>query len=731
MNSLFVLLYLLFFLFLSAESKIQNSTENKNPTKIKTGILFLKNKNIQITLPTKSGYRKDLYDKDGNLLVSQFIDLNGQEIEDEPKIAVEKRFYNNFGFIESIQTFDKEKQISSETIFSYDKKCLELKKNSECVAEIVFYDGNKNPIDDENGIHKYKTEFDSKCLSNLNRKPSDCKILEKNLNRKQKLVEDDNHFAKVIRTFDDHGNLNLLEIYNAKNKIKQKAIYSYDYKCIEITNKPQGCIIFHEYLNETEEKEKNTNYGKRVIAYDQNCLREKKNAEKCISLEENYDLNGKLKDIAHRFTFGCMDYSIELGAYAKKLSKFDQKGNEIQREFYNSKNQLIEDSTGGAKYIFAYNQECVDQGNKPQYCRTLTEVYDKNSKLKYKAIYDENCVKTGKANYELSNYCIAWKEIYEQNKATENNNIKILKANFDNNGFKTNLEHYSINQKLSLKTIYHFDKEKLLKKENQDVNGKPREDEEGIATYVYIYEKGKYTTREETFGKDGKLKANSFGIAKMVFNYDENCLAKKLNRYECTTLEEFFDVNQNLVEPKGDSEDNRGYAKMIREFDKDGRLTLEAYYDQNHKLKKNKKGVSKYKFQYNTNGDVVLEEHYGKKNSLKERILFEYDSNCKSIATDFSCNTSIAYFNKKNQLIDRQALDEVLYAKETTEYNNECLKVSSEPDDCLDKKEFTNSKNEIIYAEYFKYFKLENSEIKLIRLQLSQDKIPYAAEFIK
>jgi hypothetical protein len=49
------------------------------------------------------------------------------------------------------------------------------------------------------------------------------------------------------------------------------------------------------------------------------------NAENCISLEENYDINGKLQDIAHRFTFGCLDYSVELGAYAKKTASFDNK----------------------------------------------------------------------------------------------------------------------------------------------------------------------------------------------------------------------------------------------------------------------------------------------------------------------------------------------------------------------------------------------------------------------
>ena len=49
----------------------------------------------------------------------------------------------------------------------------------------------------------------------------------------------------------------------------------------------------------------------------------------------------------------------------------------------------------------------MDNGNKPQYCKTLSEVYDKQLKLKYKAIYDENCVKSGKAIMESPNYCTA------------------------------------------------------------------------------------------------------------------------------------------------------------------------------------------------------------------------------------------------------------------------------------------------------------------------------------
>lgn len=728
MNLVFVLIYLLP-LLLFAESKIQKSPKS---TKVKTGILFQSNKNIQITLPTESGFRKDLYDINGNLLESEFIDSNGNLKEEEPKVAIEKRIYNSTGFLETIQTFDKGKELSSETIFTYDKACLVSQKNSECVNEISFLDENKNPIEDENGIHKYKTEFDLKCISLPNRKPSECKTLEANFNKKQKLVADNNGYTKVIRTFDDRGNLNLLEIYNIKNKIKQKAIYAYDYKCIEITGKAQGCIIFHEYVNELEEKTKNTNYGKKILQYDQNCLMEKKNAEKCIALEENYDLNGKLQDIAHRFTFGCMDYSLELGAYAKKISKFDKKGNEIVREFYNSKNQLIEDSSGGAKYIFAYNQECIDTGNKSHLCRTLTEVYDKNSKLKYKAIFDENCVKSGKAIFETPNYCTAWKEIYE-NKQTENNknSIQIIKANFDTNGFKINLEQFNINHKLSLNTKYYFDKEKLIKKENLDINGNLREDEDGIATYVYQYGNGKCTIKEETLGKDGKLKANSDGVARMIFSYDENCLKKKSNRYDCTTLEEFHDANENLIEVKSNKEDNYTYAKLLREFDQSGKLILEAYYDLKHKLKKNSKGISKYKFHYDSNGEMILEEQFGKKNSLKRKIQFEYDPKCKSISNEFTCNTSISHLNKRNELIDKENLDGVPYAKESSSYNHECLKILSEPEDCLQKKEFTNSKNQIIYAEYYKYFKIEKSEIKMIRLQLTQDKIPYSAEFIK
>ncbi len=740
MNSMitcFLFLFSIVFVYSESTKPIGKEQTRLDYDKILTGLEILKNKNIQITLPSESGFRKDLYDSNGNLLESEYMDVKGKLVEVEPKMAVEKRIYNSFGLVEKIQTFDKTRNITSTLLFQYDAKCVGIKKKEACLEEFSFFDGTQNPIEDENGIHKYKAEFDQICLGVEIRKAEDCKKKETNLNKKLKLVEDNSGNAKVIRTFDNQGNLNLYEIYDKTGKIKHKVIYAYDYKCIAITSKPQGCIIFQEYSNRIETKtiSDNVNYGKRIIQYDLNCIKEKRNSENCISLEENYDLNGKLKDIAHRFTFGCMDYSLELGAYAKKIANFDKKGNEILREFYNSKDQLIEDSSGGAKYIYAYNQECLDNGHKSQYCRTLTEIYDKNLKLKYKAIYDENCVKKGNANLESPNYCTAWKEVYDSMKEEVNSrdSIKIIKANFDKNGFKKDLEQYSINRKLSLKTVYYFDKEKLIKKENQDVNGNLIEDAEGIAIYTYQYENSKFTTREETLGKNGKLKPNSDGVARMVFLYNENCLRNNSNRYECASLTEFYDEKENLIEPSSKNEDNNNYARLIREFDPKGNLTLEAYYDKNNKLKKNQKGVAKYKFYYDETGEVIREDHFSKKNSLKRKIQYVHDPKCKSLANDFSCNTSIVYLNKKNLPLDKENLEGIPYAKEITSYNYDCINTTSEPDECLEKKEYINSKEEIIFAEYFQYVKPPStqSEIKLIKLKLTQEKIPYGVEFIK
>lgn len=734
-----------FILFTSSITFVYSEStkkKNKEPSrsdnyKISTGLNILKNKKIQIILPNEVGYRKDLYDSNGNLLESEFLNTNGKQVEFEKGVAVENRKYNAFGFLERVQTLDKAGNITSISQFQYDPKCSEIKKQESCISEISFLNGSQNPTEDEYGIYQYRAEYDSNCLSFENRKAEDCRKLEVNLNKKLKLTEDNIGNAKVIRTFDNQGNLNLYEIYDKDAKIKHKVIYAYDYKCIEITGKPQGCIIFQEYSNRIESKKKieNINYGKRIIKYDLNCVKEKRNSENCISLEENYDLNGKLKDIAHRFTFGCMDYSIELGAYAKKIENFDNRGNIILREFYNSKSQLIEDSSGGAKYVFAYNQECLNSGIKPNYCRTLSEIYDKNKKLKYKAIYDENCVRTGKAILESPNYCTAWKEVYDSviDETHPKDSVKIIKANFDKNGFKVDLEQYNINRKLSMKTVYFFDKEKLIKKENQDVNGNRIEDAEGIATYLYQYENSKFTTREETFDKKGKLKANSDGVARMVFLYNDACLKNNSNRYECATLTEFYDENENLIEPLSKIEDNNNYAKLIREFDSNGNLILEAYYDKNHKLKKNQKGVAKYKFYYDERGEVTREDHFSRKNSLKKRIEYQYDPKCKSLASDFSCNTSIVYLDKKNYLVDKEKLDGMPYAKEITSYNYDCIKATAEPDECLEKKEFTNSKEEIVFGEYFEYIKppTPQSEIKLIKLKMTQEKIPYSVEFIK
>ena len=702
------------------------------------GVTILSNKTIETSLPFTSGIRRDLYDSNGNLLQSEYYDNKGNSIEFDSKTATEKRTYNSFNFLENVKTFDKKKKLSSHLKISYDENCLSLKKEETCVSEISLYDGAGKPIEDEAGVHKYQKEFDTNCLKQETKKVSDCKNLEIMLNKKLKPVEDKEGYAKVYKTFDEFGNLNLLETYDKFDKIKHKVIYAYNYDCIKLTNKPIGCIIFQEYSNQIQKDKINTNtlsYGKRILSYDMNCIKTKKNPEQCTSLEENYDINGKLKDTTQKFTFGCMDYSIELGAFAKKISNFDNNGNEITREFYNSNNQLIEDSSGVAKYVYTYNQECLDQKNKLQYCRTLSEIYDKNLKLKYKAIYDENCVKTGKAILESPNYCTTWKESYDSflQDGNPKEKIRIIKASFDSNGFKTNLEQYDINRKLNIKTVFFFEKEKLIKKENQDINGNIIEDSDGIATYSYQYGNEIFTTLEETRDVKGDLKENPEGIARMVFTYDENCLEKKKSRYECTKLEEFYDGKGNLVEQKSNTENTRGYAKMVREFDNNGNLILKAFYNKKGKLKKNQIGIAKYKFFYDENGDLKTEEHYNKKNSLKQKILYTYDPACKIVSKDFICNTSITYLDKKDHLLDKEKLDDIPYAKEVTSYNQLCLKTILDPDECIEKKEYINSNKETVFAEYFQFTPVPNSqsEIKFIKLKLTQNKIPISIEFIK
>ena len=95
MNSKIALLIFLFslvFVFLEATKKQnKNKTVEKQETSIKTGIEILANKNFQIILPSESGFRKDLYDPNGILLESEYLNAKGNLVESEPNVAIEKR----------------------------------------------------------------------------------------------------------------------------------------------------------------------------------------------------------------------------------------------------------------------------------------------------------------------------------------------------------------------------------------------------------------------------------------------------------------------------------------------------------------------------------------------------------------------------------------------------------------------------------------------------------------
>jgi uncharacterized caspase-like protein len=416
----------------------------------------------------------------------------------------------------------------------------------------------------------------------------------------------------------EKGNIILEQKFGADGKSKEDrdGFARYEYKYDEKGNK-----ILEQYFGE-DGKPKSNFYGiaKYEYKYD-----EKGNK----ILEQNFGADGKPRE----------DKDDGIARYEYK---YNEKGNKILAQNFGADGKSKEDRYGIARYEYKYDENCLNAGNKPEYCYTLEQYFGADGKhtgdhlgiARYEYKYDEKGNKILAQNFgadgkpKEGKFAATRKEYKYDEKGN-----KILEQNFDVDG-KPKEDRDGI-----AKYEYKYDEKgnKILE-QNFDVDGKPKEDRDGIAKYEYKYDenclkagnKPEYCYNlKQRFGADGKPTGGNYnGIARYEYKYDENCLKAGNKPEYCYTLKQCFGVDDKP------SEDHLGIARYEYKYDEKGNRILIQIFGADGKPSEDRGGFARYEYKYDEKGNKILIQIFGADGKPSEdrngfaRYEYKYDENC-------------------------------------------------------------------------------------------------------
>lgn len=537
------------------------------------------------------------YDSAGNLIMKMYTDEKGLQAKD--KYDVYKTVYeydysrNEYGLRTKITHFGKSEDVLSEgdagisvTEYEYDENCIqsfpktaESAMNFSCVKEIRYkgkdnrlkgnrikkktalakfkYDEKGRLIEEryfgENGLPKsvkdgisgYQYKYSELCWNRM-KSHSDylpipkCRETDAACKSKEELV-----FTCVdeIRTLNSSG------FPEADPDGIAVFRYRYDAGCMSYIQDKKECISADETLDAAEKK---TAYPKErsIIHYNEKCLETNKTSAECISLEENYGTDGKLK------------MKQEAG-YARRKLIFDDYGNPVQEEFFDAVGKPVENSRGYARKKMKYSENGM---------HTLSEYFGTDGKL------TEN-----KAGYAVKKF--------------EYNSINklILEETYNSAGRLTDKKGYA-------RKIWKYDElGRNIEYETQNRDSQPALYKEGYSRKTLEYDSRGRTAAENYFGTDRQKKLNREGYARKEIQYDSNDKII-MEKYFGTSGElkeniygyvqkkiNYNDQNQHILSEyfgaDGKLKNNAsGYARKVMNYDRMGNLSLEETYDSERNL---------------------------------------------------------------------------------------------------------------------------------------------------
>lgn len=146
------------------------------------------------------------------------------------------------------------------------------------------------------------------------------------------------------------------------------------------------------------------------------------------------------------------------------------------------------------------------------------------------------------------------------------------------------------------------EKGKILSEEKFDAKGRPKAGNDGITRISYKYDKIGNILSEEKFDAGGRPKAGSDGITGTLYKYNEK---------GSETLRETFGTDGKL------KANQSGSARSVSKYDENGRLEMLENYGEDGRLKGVISGIARVAVQYDAKGNTILEETFGEDGKLK------------------------------------------------------------------------------------------------------------------
>ncbi|MCB1158693.1 MAG: hypothetical protein KDK45_14410, partial [Leptospiraceae bacterium] len=504
----------------------------------------------------------------------------------------------------------------------------------------VFIPG---PLEDKEGISRIVQNFD--LLSN--------KTLEEYYNASRELKPNKFGIARSVYAYDSYGNPLLVSYLNEKSRRAENEYgisnisYVYDY-----TINSMGILLQKESFDKSEKlKSGKEGISRFVYKYNKACLEKERKQRggfdthykewgldrkdvglrgkrECLESEEYFETEDKRRARDKRIASRKYSYNQEgylIGeAYESVLSEPTpvQQGISQVKYTYNENCLLLTKPTDKCSFL---DTPCMEKERKEDTtCIQKIEYFgelkdapasDQYGVAVYEYEYDKNCLlkekkQSWKNNETLTSCRKLTKALSAGGKETTPTIEPYTYTQYDERGDVTLKEYYDKDGKLKedengiARYVFRYDERgNLTLIEYYDKNGKLKEDWRGIARFFYRYNERGKKTLTEYYDKDGKLKEDGDGIARFVYRYEE-----KGNK----TLEEYYDKDGKL------KEDRDGIARKVYRYNEKGNLTLTEYYDKEGKLKEDSSGIARKVYRYDEKGNKTLEEYYDKEGKLKE-----------------------------------------------------------------------------------------------------------------
>ncbi|MBN1231806.1 MAG: hypothetical protein JXA60_00430 [Candidatus Coatesbacteria bacterium] len=297
--------------------------------------------------------------------------------------------------------------------------------------------------------------------------------------------------------------------------------------------------------------------------------------------------------------------------------KYDERGNAIERRYFDEKGKLVESLEG-----FAVARQEFDEFNNPQ----KLVVYDAKEQIKFQTKTESN--KYGqpswKAYFDKNDKPIPYKGKIHKEKYTYNDHGQELTISFFDVTDKPATDQNGVHKVMNK----YDEKGNLLERSYFNLEGNLKALKDGIASTVYTYDDDGNVTSKKYLNEENKLIEDTEGIAlykykrdkfgmpveEFYFNKDEKPVK---NSFFIYGVRNKFDEDGNIIEEynldeKGQLMANKsGFYSYKNVFDKEGNRTERTGYDKDGKIAANPEGIATLKIKYNEQGKPLEVGAYG------------------------------------------------------------------------------------------------------------------------